>query len=70
METRFPVRPSYSLLLPFYSNVSLRPVISAIAPASRPHFVSNLLKTLPLIGGQDLLQALVGLLANVIDARL
>jgi hypothetical protein len=52
-----------------FRQLGLRPFISSTA-SSPSHFVSHLLKALPLIRSQDLLQALVGLLANVVDARL
>ena len=48
----------------------LRRVASTAAPAPTSHFISHLLKALPLVGRQDLLQTLVGLLPNLTIPRL
>jgi hypothetical protein len=45
-------------------------VISAVTTSLGPQLISHLLKTLPLVGRQDLLQVLVGLLSNITNARL
>jgi hypothetical protein len=44
------------------------PVCAATTPG--PHFIPHLLEVLPLVRSQYLLQALIGLLSNLVDTRL